>query len=124
MNTLETAKYTGIPMALLVKMRNRPTSTLNSGPPCYRTIDKHGTIKHVYLKKDLDRWMRVCNCRITAGEAAMLLAITCDEVYKLPPGTYMLADGGNLIIYPNQRVYIFRNQLLANKLRRKRVVNR
>lgn len=84
MNTAETAKLTGIPLELLIKMRNRnQTITLQSGPPYMKKVDKNGIPYFVYHKTQVMAWLAKRNVLITAAEAAQLIGVTRVEVLKI-----------------------------------------
>jgi hypothetical protein len=121
MNTIQAAAYVGLTPEVLIKMRTRITSTLNSGPPFKKEIDGDGRTIHVYLKRDLDRWMRMTCCRLTAWEAAILLGISRLEIEDLPPGIYPLpTKKGVLAIYPTKRVYVFKNNRMSEMMAKRR----
>lgn len=82
MNLRETAKLTGIPEQLLVRMRCRENRTLRGGPPYCRKIAKNGSVDYVYNRREVERWMRVRNCSITAADAASFLDISRFDLLK------------------------------------------
>ena len=83
MNTLETAKFTGISADLLVRMRYRPTSTLRSGPPYSKRYNRNGLLRIVYSKAEVKRWLKQKKFLITAGEAALALGVIRDDILSI-----------------------------------------
>lgn len=121
LTTKQASNLTGIPEALLMRMRLRNASvSLNSAVPFHRTLSKEGDVHYWYREAELITWMRTMSCRITCGEAAMLLKLLCEEVKNLPRGSYPLKQGF-VVVYPNQNIFVFRNAKLAKALKRKRV---
>lgn len=111
MNTIETAKLTGIPEALLIRMRARETRTLKGGPPYCRKIRKNGTVVYTYNKRDVQAWMRLRSCLITAADAASILETSREEILKLYGirGIEVTGKGkkGKLVIDNGKNVYIW-----------------
>ncbi len=120
LTTKQTARLTGIPLDLLIKMRLRNASvSLNSSPPFERILNRFGAVEYVYHKAKVEQWMKTKCCRITAAETAFLLNLTRLEVESLPAGSYSL-NYGSVIAYPGKHIYIFRNARLDKALKRKR----
>ncbi len=120
LTTKQAAKLTGIPEALLMRMRIRNASvSLCSALPFHRTILPDGEVRFWYSKSEVVTWMKAMSCRITAGEAAMLLGMLHQEVMNLSNGSYPLKQG-YVVVYPGQNIFVFRNNKLAKALKRKR----
>lgn len=111
MNTTQTAKLTGIPEDLLVRMRARETRTLKGGPPYCRKVNKDGTVVYTYDRREVQSWMRLKRCLITAGDAAALLETSRDEILKIfgLRSIPLRAKGkkGTLIVDNGRNVYIW-----------------
>lgn len=111
MNTIETAKYTGIPAEVLIRMRARETRTLKNGPPFCKTIGKNGETVYVYWKKDVKQWMKMRRCLITAGDAALIMDIHREELLDIHGVTGIdirrKKFKGKLIIDNPRNVYIW-----------------
>lgn len=117
MNTLEASEFLGIPANILAKMRYRPTSTLQAGPPFEKKYVK-GKPTVVYKMSSLKAWLKMRSCLLTAGEAAELLGVSRDEILNMV-GSYEVA-GGNLVVYPTRNVYLFQSQRRLNEIKKKR----
>lgn len=109
MNTFEAAKFTGIPEDLLIKMRDRPTSTLRSGPPYSKKVDKQGLVSYIYSKQDLKRWMKLGAVRITAAEASRLLGVDRKEIINIHQFVRIQIgpNKGSVLIYPAKNIFLF-----------------
>lgn len=111
MNTYEAAIFTGVPAELLIKMRTRMTSTLRSGPPYRKAMDKKGNVSYTYNKRDLTRWAKLSSCLITAGEAALLLGVTREELINSVQNFVCIAIGpnkGSVLIAPSKNLFMFK----------------
>jgi len=121
LNTMQAAEYTGIPADLLAKMRVRPTTTLQS-PPFRRVLNKEGVPQYCYSKAELKDWMAKRNCLLTAGEAAMALGISRDELLSLSSGSYKVGKSGAVVVvYPNKNIYLFRSAQKLRSVKKRRV---
>ncbi len=83
MNTAQAAKLTGIPSELLIRMRARETKSLKSGPPYAKTLNPEGAVAYTYSKADVERWMKMRRCAITAADAAVVLGCSRDEILAI-----------------------------------------
>lgn len=107
MNTKQTAELTGIPAEMLHRLRTRnSTTTLHSGPPFSRRIDKNGVYHYTYNKTQILSWMKKRNLLITAKEAADLLGITREEVLAVAGVKRFDIRCGFLVINPGKNLFI------------------
>lgn len=74
---------TGIPLSVLIRMRDRNNRSLKSGPPFHKVISKGGTPTYEYKAAEVRDWMRIKLCQITAGDAANIMGITREEILDL-----------------------------------------
>lgn len=82
MNTAEVAKLTGIPQELLTRLRARESRSLKCGPPFCKTLDRTGP-KYVYDRKEVLKWMKLRNCLITAGDAALIKNVMREVILNI-----------------------------------------
>src|SRR6266436_1554899 len=111
MNTKQTAKMTGIPEQILIRMRARETTSLKSGPPFCKKMGKEGEIEYSYHKADVQRWMKARNCLITAADAARILGCSREDILSIY-GLQSLpirARGfnGRLLINNGKNIYVW-----------------
>lgn len=83
MNLQETSKLTKIPEDVLVRMRSRESRSLRSGPPYHKVISSHGEAVYVYLKKEVLEWLKIRRCLVTAGDAALIMGVSRDELLNI-----------------------------------------
>src|SRR6476661_1370263 len=83
MNTKETAKLTGIPEDILIRMRARETRSLKSGPPYSKKMDKSGAVTYVYNKAEVQKWLKFRRCLITAADAAVILNCAREDILAI-----------------------------------------
>jgi hypothetical protein len=107
MTTEETSKLTGIPLDLLISMRTRRTSTLQSGPPFSRVVDKDGTPIFKYNKAHVKSWMKNRNALITAAEAAKMIGITREEILNITGIKRFDFPHGSIVIKPTDNLFVF-----------------
>ena len=111
MNVQQTSKMTKIPEKVLIRMRSRESQSLRSGPPYHKIMSSTGDAIYVYLKKEVQEWMRIRRCLITAGDAAAILGISREEVlefYGLKGFNVQCEDyRGRLIINNGKNFYIW-----------------
>jgi hypothetical protein len=82
--TLEqTSRLTKIPEKVLLRMRSRESRSLKSGPPYRKTISAVGETIYIYLKKEVLGWMKLRRCLVTAGDAAIFLGISREEILDI-----------------------------------------
>lgn len=107
MNTAQTAELTGIPAETLHRLRTRSsTTTLHSGPPYCKRIDKNGVYHYTYNKRDVLAWMKKRNLLLTAKEAADFLNITRDEVLAMTGVKRFDIKCGFIIVNPGKNLFV------------------
>lgn len=111
MNLQETSKLTKIPEDVLVRMRSRESRSLRSGPPYHKVISSNGEAVYIYLKKEVLGWLKMRRCMVTAGDAAIIMGVSRNEVldiwglrgFNVCAGNYK----GRLIVNNGKNQYIW-----------------
>lgn len=111
MNTSETAKYTGIPAEVLVRMRARETRSRKSGPPFCKVLSAVGDAEYVYSKREIKQWLRLRNCLITAGDAAVILGLHREDILSIHGVQSFTVKKrgyrGRLVVDNTRKIYIW-----------------
>lgn len=107
MTPTECSKFTGIPLDVLISIRNRPTSTLQSGPPYSQVYDSNGVPRIVYNKRKVSSWMKNRNLLITAGEAAKMIGITRFQLLSITGVKRFDFRKGSVVVQPSKNLFVF-----------------
>lgn len=107
MTPSECSKLTGIPLDLLISIRNRPTSTLQSGPPYCQVVGANGIPKIVYNKTNVLKWMKQRNLLITAAEAAKQIGITRNQLLAISGIKRFDFKKGSIVVQPAKNLFVW-----------------
>ena len=121
-NTKEAAKFTGIPVDILIRMRSDSTRGEDRrGPPHRRLVTQEGAY-YRYSEKELIEWMQTRNIMLTANDCAFILEISRTKVLKLFGLHRQKVGNGEIVIHSakNFFLYITKKQLKLKKLKGKR----
>ncbi len=110
MNIQQTAKMTGVPVEILIKMRSRDTTSMLSGPPYTKTLGKGGETLYVYNAAEVRKWLKIKLCQVTAGDAANIMGVSRDDIVAIHGIKAFKISGeydGRLIVNNTNRIYIW-----------------
>lgn len=106
-NTTEAAKFTGVPADILIKMRTDSTRGMDTrGPPFCRVL-KGKQMTYEYKERELIKWLKTKNCRITANDAAYILQISRTQVLALFGLQRHRVGNGDLVIDSAKNFFMY-----------------
>ncbi len=119
MNTLSTkqaARFLGIPVEVLIRMRTDGTrAAYRKGPPYCKVLTSAGETRFVYKKRDLARWEKMRCMFLTLGDVAILFDLPPSDIRRMTGLQHHDVGTGRIIMDVNKNFFRF-----IRKKRRKR----
>jgi hypothetical protein len=106
-NTLQAAKFIGLPVDILMRMRLDSTRRHDTRGPPYHHVMEDGKFRYRYKERELIEWMKLRNCRITANDAAFILGISRTQVMEFFGLQRRRVGSGDLVIHSSKNFFLF-----------------